>query len=413
MVLICSDCVQIHRSLGRQVSQVKSLSDSSWDQTPILMDLIHELYSQGSNSVWEHTLVDATLSTPRKQLSKDKDSSHSGRQVIPKKKPQPKDPLYPVKEDFIRAKYSFLSYINRSLWRESLEVTTDTSLGVESPSIPSLGSSSSGASTTGSNSGGGGQVTPQDDLSQQLHSAVRTPNLKVSLRLLASGAAVNYIHREKGGTTPLHVACNSNQILQVELLLTFGADPLIRDSSGKQAIDVAQQNGFKDIYDRLLAAPYLVTDRLYFFVSGKRVNHESGQHILFPIEKQASPSIIGVTNNRQNSLESLSNRVFEELVKDVFDEVDRRETNQSMCSVKAMTLVPFLPVNASFSSMRNQGRQKLATLIRHEFNCLIIDILKEASLRMTEPVLGDDGQMIHSTHDNSHDYESMKFTTII
>lgn len=43
--------------------------------------------------------------------------------------------------------------------------------------------------------------------------------------------------------------------------------------------------------------------------------------------------------------------------------------------------VPFLPVNPSLSPMRNQARQKLATLDAKEFTHLVIDILLDANRR--------------------------------
>ena len=44
----------------------------------------------------------------------------------------------------------------------------------------------------------------ESDLSRQLHSSVRTPNLETSLRLLSQGADPNYYHPEKN-STPLQV----------------------------------------------------------------------------------------------------------------------------------------------------------------------------------------------------------------
>lgn len=104
--------------------------------------MVRCLASAGANAVWERSLLDpstglaATLSQAMKN---------------PKKKPNPKDALHPNKSDFIRAKYQLLAFITR----------------------PNEGTNS---------------------LSDQLHSSVRTPNLKISLRLLASGADPNYIH---------------------------------------------------------------------------------------------------------------------------------------------------------------------------------------------------------------------------
>lgn len=73
---------------------------------------------------------------------------------------------------------------------------------------------------------------------------------------------------------------------------------------------------------------------------------------------------------------------------DVYDEVDRRETDAVWLAtqnhstlVTETTVVPFLPVNPEYSSTRNQGRQKLARFNAHEFATLVIDILSEAKRR--------------------------------
>ncbi|CAG2116760.1 unnamed protein product [Medioppia subpectinata] len=128
-VLVCDDCCLIHRSLGRHISQVKSIAKSVWRSTQIQM--IAELQRSGSNSIWEHTLLDPL----------------TGKTAI-RRKPSAKDPIHPNKSEFIRSKYQNLSFINRSTNKEESET----------------------------------------DISEQLHSSVRTPNLKTSLRLLASGA---------------------------------------------------------------------------------------------------------------------------------------------------------------------------------------------------------------------------------
>lgn len=43
--------------------------------------------------------------------------------------------------------------------------------------------------------------------------------------------------------------------------------------------------------------------------------------------------------------------------------------------------VPFLPVNPNFSSMKNQGRQKLACYGQNEFKNLVTKILIEINRR--------------------------------
>ena len=49
--------------------------------------------------------------------------------------------------------------------------------------------------------------------------------------------------------------------------------------------------------------------------------------------------------------------------------------------VSDTTAVPFLPVNPSYSSTRNQGRQKLALFNAQEFSTLVLDIVIDARRR--------------------------------
>lgn len=85
------------------------------------------------------------------------------------KKPKPTDPLHPNKGDFIRAKHASLAFVYRPAKDEPL-------------------------------------VT-EAELSRQLHSSVRTPNLETSLRLLSQGGDPNFYHPEKN-STPLQVCSN-------------------------------------------------------------------------------------------------------------------------------------------------------------------------------------------------------------
>ncbi|KAI1293570.1 ARF GTPase-activating protein GIT2 [Halotydeus destructor] len=328
-VYICDECCSVHRSLGRHISQVKSLMRDNWITSQLSM--VRELQATGANSIWEHSLLDPTGFAAITHVMK-----------ISKKKPSYKDAVHPTKADFIRTKYEMLAFINRS--------------------------------------------SEDSDLSDQLHSSVRTPNLKTSLRLLAAGADVNYVHPEKGNC-PIHVAANSGQLLQIELLLVYGADSRSSDTKGKQAIDYAKVHNHIDIMERLNAAPYELTDRLTKYVCGKTAEHETGQHFLVP-EMKDSPETEHLSTAAKSGLQALPNNVFEELTKDVYDEVDRRETEECWALLQpkvtgpsSQFLVPFLPVNKLFSSTRNQGRQKLARYTNREFTTLIVDIISEARRR--------------------------------
>ncbi|XP_074062236.1 ARF GTPase-activating protein GIT2 isoform X5 [Macrotis lagotis] len=329
-ILICDECCSVHRSLGRHISQVRHLKHTPWP--PTLLQMVETLYNNGANSIWEHSLLDPA-------------SIMSGR-----RKANPQDKVHPNKAEFIRAKYQMLAFVHRLPCRDDDSVTAK-------------------------------------DLSKQLHSSVRTGNLETCLRLLSLGAQANFFHPEKGNT-PLHVAAKAGQILQAELLAVYGADPGTQDSSGKTPIDYARQGGHRELAERLVEVQYELTDRLAFYLCGRRPDHLNGQHFIIPQMADSSLDLSELAKAAKKKLQSLSNHLFEELAMDVYDEVDRRETDAVWLAtqnhstlVTETTAVPFLPVNPEYSSTRNQGRQKLARFNAHEFATLVIDILSDAKRR--------------------------------
>ncbi|XP_041793991.1 ARF GTPase-activating protein GIT2a isoform X3 [Chelmon rostratus] len=340
-VLICDECCSVHRSLGRHSSQVRHLMHTPWPPTQLQM--VQTLYSNGSNSIWEHSLLDPA-------------SVMSG-----KRKANPQDKLHPNKSEFIKAKYQMLAFVHRMPCREDDSSTAK-------------------------------------DLSKQLHSSVRTGNLETCLRLLSLGAQANFFHPEKGNT-PLHVAAKAGQVSQAELLTVYGADPGAPDSNGKTPIDYAREAGHHELADRLVEVQYELTDRLAFYLCGRKPDHKNGQHFIVP-QMADSLDLSELAKAAKKKLQSLSNHLFEELAMDVYDEVDRRETDAVWLAtqnhstlVTETTVVPFLPVNPEYSSTRNQGRQKLARFNAHEFATLVIDILSDAKRRQQ-------GNSIASPKDN-------------
>uniref|UniRef100_A0A8D3DK64 G protein-coupled receptor kinase interacting ArfGAP 2a n=1 Tax=Scophthalmus maximus TaxID=52904 RepID=A0A8D3DK64_SCOMX len=328
-VLICDECCSVHRSLGRHSSQVRHLTHTPWPPTQLQM--VQTLFSNGANSIWEHSLLDPA-------------SVMSG-----KRKANPQDKLHPNKSEFIRAKYQMLAFVHRMPCREDDSSTAK-------------------------------------DLSKQLHSSVRTGNLETCLRLLSLGAQANFFHPEKGNT-PLHVAAKAGQVSQAELLTVYGADPGAPDSNGKTPIDYAREAGQHDLADRLVEIQYELTDRLAFYLCGRKPDHKNGQHFIVP-QMADSLDLSELAKAAKKKLQSLSHHLFEELAMDVYDEVDRREsdavwlaTQNHSTLVTETTVVPFLPVNPEYSSTRNQGRQKLARFNAHEFATLVIDILSDAKRR--------------------------------
>ncbi|KAM4649230.1 ARF GTPase-activating protein GIT2 isoform 4-T4 [Amazona ochrocephala] len=357
-ILICDECCSVHRSLGRHISQVRHLKHTPWP--PTLLQMVETLYNNGANSIWEHSLLDPA-------------SVMSGR-----RKASPQDKVHPNKAEFIRAKYQMLAFVHRLPCREDDSVTAK-------------------------------------DLSKQLHSSVRTGNLETCLRLLSLGAQANFFHPEKGNT-PLHVAAKAGQTLQAELLAVYGADPGTQDSNGKTPVDCARQGGHHELAERLVEIQYELTDRLAFYLCGRKPEHKNGQHFVIPQMADSSLDLSELAKAAKKKLQSLSNHLFEELAMDVYDEVDRRETDAVWLAtqnhstlVTETTVVPFLPVNPEYSSTRNQGRQKLARFNAHEFATLVIDILSDAKRRQQgNPLSGskENVELILKSISNQHSSES-------
>ncbi|CAH2220087.1 ARF GTPase-activating GIT1 isoform X4 [Pelobates cultripes] len=359
-VLICDECCSVHRSLGRHISIVKHLRHSMWPSS--LLQMVHTLASNGANSIWEHSLLDPA-------------QIQSGR-----RKANPQDKLHPTKSEFIRAKYQMLAFVHKLPCRDDDGVTAK-------------------------------------DLSKQLHSSVRTGNLETCLRLLSLGAQANFFHPEKG-TTPLHVAAKAGQVLQAELLVVYGADPGAPDVNGRTPIDYGRQAGHHDLADRLVECQYELTDRLAFYLCGRKPDHKNG-HYIIP-QMADSLDLSELAKAAKKKLQALSNRLFEELAMDVYDEVDRREndavwltTQNHSTLVTERSAVPFLPVNPEYSATRNQGRQKLARFNAREFATLIIDILSEAKRRQQgkTSVISTDNldYTLRNANDcdDQHDYDSV------
>uniref|UniRef100_A0A3P9NK98 GIT ArfGAP 1 n=1 Tax=Poecilia reticulata TaxID=8081 RepID=A0A3P9NK98_POERE len=347
-VLICDECCSVHRSLGRHISIVKHLRHSGWP--PTLLQMVQTLASNGANSIWEHSLLDPA------QVQ----SVHDFKST--------------AKSEFIRAKYQMLAFVHKLPCRDDDGVTTK-------------------------------------DLSKQLHSSVRTGSLETCLRLLSLGAQANFFHPEKG-TTPLHVAAKAGQILQAELLVVYGADPGALDINRRTPMDYARQAGHVELAERLVECQYELTDRLAFYLCGRRPDHKNGHYII----PQMTCSNGHLTFYWQLvSVSQLNNRLFEELAMDVYDEVDRREndavwltTQNHSTLVTERSAVPFLPVNPEYSATRNQGRQKLARFNAREFATLIIDILSDAKRRQQGKGLSSPTDPLDlGIDDDEHDYDNV------
>lgn len=335
-ILLCADCCSVHRSLGRHISIVKSLRQGNWE--PSVLNFVNSLNAHGANSVWEHHLLDGST------------NSTGGKHVPRWRKPTPKDALHPTKSDFIKAKHVNLTFVLK----------------------PSLQDDDDGNGSAG---------CLEQELSRQLHASVRTSNLETSLRFLVQGADPNYYHEDKL-STPLHMAAKFGQASQIEMLLIYGADVNALDGNGMTPLELARANNHNTIAERLLDAMYDVTDRIITFLGGKKPDHASGRHMIIPDANGAD--ISEQLKIARGKLQLVPNKMFEELVMDLYDEVDRREC-EAIWSTSTLNAdhatVPFLPANPFLSATRNQGRQKLARFNRAEFTGLLTDVLVDAMRR--------------------------------
>ncbi|KAK6034030.1 ankyrin repeat protein, partial [Cooperia oncophora] len=315
-VLICNDCCSVHRNLGRQYSQVRSLNRGMWDTSQL--ELVKLLHKTGSNRVWEHAMLRPCF-------------------------------FFEVQKETITS----AKYVDHAFIRKPSKDDEPWSL---------------------------------DDVNKQLWSCVRTAHVDTTLRLLAMGADVNYVDSEKGNS-PLHVAAKEGQAMQVELLYIYGADPLLCNAAELTPAQLARLDGFTDLANRLDELSFDLTNRLSLFLCGRKPDHQHQQHFLIP--ELTAKNTVETLRSVRLKIQALPDCAFEKLLQDVYDEVDRRETqaawmamNQGkITSGNEQCVAVFLPLNPSFSATRNQLRQKLAKYDVREFATLIIDVLKEAKRR--------------------------------
>ncbi|KAL3982297.1 putative GTPase activating protein for Arf family protein [Acanthocheilonema viteae] len=330
-VLICSECCYVHRNLGRHISHVRSIKKGAWNSSQL--ELMYVLYSNGSNNIWEHSLLDP----------------QSTNKI--RRKPTPHDPVLPIKENFIKAKYAQMAFALRPAKDDN--------------------------------------CISQDDLNRQLWSCVRTSHVETTMRLLALGADPNYIDPEKHNA-PLHISAKENQALQVELLWIYGADPAQLNAIDLTPSQVAKLENHTELAARLEELQFEVTNRLTMFLCGRRPDHSRQQYFLIPELTRQNTGNMQMKSARQR-LRSLPSYYFERIVQDVYDEVDRRETvaawNAATQGIQPFSLgndhcvAVFLPPNPELSATRNQLRQKLAKCDMRGFATLIIDVLSEAKRR--------------------------------
>ena len=312
-VYLCDDCCSIHRSLGRHLSYVRSIQHQRWPDG--LMKMCESMLQKNSNSIWEHELH-YTKTSSQQKFNTLKSQHHSTCVVQNKpRKPLPNDPQTPVKENYIKSKYQDLAY------------TQKINSGKDSPTVT------------------------VEDFSQQLHASARTNNLETCLRLLSLGAQPSYPHPHRGSST-LHVSAQAGQVEQSELLFVYGADPCSLDKLGHTPEECARISGHHGLADRLLEMQYECSDRLCFYLNELLPDHKAGEHFIIPDVFKGSEEAI--LRSPMQKLRTLNNLAFEDLCQDVFDEVDRRETEKALLLLSKGGGIPFLPNNCDLKQKQTE-----------------------------------------------------------
>lgn len=132
------------------------------------------------------------------------------------------------------------------------------------------------------------------------------------------------------GNTPLHVAAHAGQAMQIELLVVHGANPCALDRLGHTPEECARiagrtnkplsqillgvtpslpftMIGHHQLADRLIECQYELTDKISFFLCGRKPVHSIGEHFLVP--QTPGSTTIGQTEAR-NRLQEVCFRIF-------------------------------------------------------------------------------------------------------
>ncbi|XP_004343893.2 hypothetical protein CAOG_07169, partial [Capsaspora owczarzaki ATCC 30864] len=322
-VVVCLNCAIVHQSFGSHVSKIRAIQHNDWSM--LAVDLLRTLGNKEANSVWEAEMHNMGVT-----------------------KPGPED-ANQIKQSFINTKYRQRSFLR-----------VDPNLENEAY------------------------------LALQLYSFVSTADLSRTLHLLASNAdpsRASPLDRD-GMKTPLHAAALAGQALQLQLLLSNGADSNLKDSAGMTPEMCARMCGQVKIANFLREARFELTDSLsrHLSVFVEESGNLPESHPVVLESKGLEARLEPERDAARQRLGLLSVQQFERLASDVYDEIDRRDSERSYRRSAdhkrgEHVTVPHLPENPVFHTQRNQSRQKLSTLNNAQFVDLVSDILFESNRR--------------------------------
>ncbi|KAF6779215.1 hypothetical protein AHF37_01027 [Paragonimus kellicotti] len=407
-VLLCDECSAIHRQLGRHISQVKHLKKSRWRLTQL--DMVRYLAAACANRYWEHVLYEPMLAGQHAARSTAPESSNKQPATISSRKPKPADPMHPTKTDFIREKYLFLGFFKkpRNLNLDDLNQQLHASVrtGVLETSLyllalVALERALSTADATGTMSAS--SLTYEQKLRFAWSPLVDT--LVNAYYEVTDGLAYFLTRRVPDHRSALLGSAASTIVSSPVLPKRTDSLKMHNGESVATHQNLAQSS--PETYKSPRNGHFLISSSLL------KIPGEPGG--------DGSSSADAWMQEARRRLTQLPNLAFEDLCIDVYDEADRRlmnsylETSDSLSVLGQMTnngfshgsrlngddtanfhkpstvggatgrgslTLYFLPPNTSYSSIRNQARQKLGRLSAVEFHTLVLDLLTEISARL-------------------------------
>ena len=230
-IVLCIDCSGVHRSLGCQVSKVRSLELDSF--LPETLSVVRMLGNTRMNAVWE--ALDA---------------------------PPPGSALRANRSVFIQQKYIERRWTGETLTRQSpaesptdsgssdgaLRSDPDSGIGPGTPdSLKKRPTHQPTLSPLGQPKGPACLYSPE----LAFFESVRTSNVLNTATLLFRHAIDVNLTDGISGMTALHMAAAAGQLLQVHFLVLNGADLSGRERGGRTPETVAADAGHAEVVDHL------------------------------------------------------------------------------------------------------------------------------------------------------------------
>ncbi|KAI0985266.1 hypothetical protein GJ496_000149 [Pomphorhynchus laevis] len=219
----------------------------------------------------------------------------------------------------------------------------------------------------------------QQILNSQLRRAVQVNDIMSTFWLLLSGSNPNWRETQELTSTALCDSAAFGRKSILELLCIWGGD-----LSSADLQYIATSNGHIELAERIGDLEVELVNRIMEYVKRRHQRID-----LLDCQSSGAAAVSGLNRSGRTELQQLPETSFAELLKDIYDEIERRDTNQLFTLLAdwkcrsneslgrqnyEKLIVPFLPVIPHLSATRNQGRQKLARFSTIDFYLFMIDV---------------------------------------